>query len=137
MKVQVTTFTADGATNTTTTVTAKQYAFPKKGNQAANYELQVNGEVKASALAQVATTGGGKYPCYTYFKHDGKSWYLPKECGALPGGSMIEVIAEEPKPVPAKPEAELTAVQTQIAKEEAEAEAAEPVQSKKQRRKAA
>jgi len=73
------------------TVKALTYTFPKKGNAAADYKLTVN-----DVATEVAQTGGGKYPRYTYFKHNGTSYYLPKD--VLPvSGSNIAIIAEEAK----------------------------------------
>ena len=81
-----------------TTVKALTYTFPKKGNAPAGYTLTVGGKP-----TDTAQTGGGKYPQYTYFKHEGTSYYLPKNI--IPDtGTDISIIPPEPKPVKA-PEA--------------------------------
>lgn len=98
MQVLVTTFNADQSANTTE-AKALTYTFPKKGNAPEGYTLVVN-DLES---ADVATTGGGKYPAYTYFKYNGTSYYLPKSVGALPKGSRITVIAEAPKAPKATP----------------------------------
>jgi len=78
-----------------TTVKALTYTFPKKGNAPAGYTLTVGGK-----LTDTAQTGGGKYPQYTYFKHEGASYYLPKN--VIPDTSTdIVIIPPEPKAVAA------------------------------------
>lgn len=89
----------------TTVAKALTYAFPKKGNAPITQKFTVNGKE-----AETAQTGGGKYPTYIYFKHEGASYYLPKN--VTPDNlSNIEVIAEVPKatPVAPAPEAAVTA----------------------------
>jgi hypothetical protein len=78
-----------------TTVKALTYAFPKKGNAPVTQKFTVNGKE-----ADTAQTGGGKYPTYIYFKHEGASYYLPKN--QTPDNlSDIVTIAEAPKAAPA------------------------------------
>ena len=100
--MNVTFTTAEG---TVTTVKALRYAFPKKGNAPEGFHLIIGGE-----KVQAATTGGGKYPKYTYFLHDGKSYYLPKNVNPESGTTLAieqpapeaapEVAAEQPAPAP-------------------------------------
>lgn len=102
MKVQVTTESGSQI------VSALLYAFPKKGNAPADYNLTVNGEA-----AKTAQTGGGKYPRYVYVMIGGVSHYLPKNIIPVSGSNITTVKeeakakpAEEPKPaVKAEPEA--------------------------------
>jgi hypothetical protein len=76
------------------TVKALTYTFPTKGNAPADYKLTVNRQE-----AETRQTGGGKYPRYTYFKHEGASYYLPKNI--IPDtGTDIVVIPPEPKAAP-------------------------------------
>lgn len=101
MKVQVTTYNTDGSINSTTEFKALTYQFPKRGNAADDFYLVVDGANRYGNLQEVATTGGGKYPAYTYFKYNGTSYYLPKSAGALAKGSKLDIIVEAPKPAPA------------------------------------
>ena len=91
-----------------TTVVAKPYAFPKAPKVNKDYTLTLNGKP-----AELAQTGGGKYPTYVYFKHEGKSMYLPANCTPDSGSELKIVVAPKPEvktePVKAevKPEAEV------------------------------
>jgi hypothetical protein len=78
-----------------TTVKSLKYAFPKKGNAEEGFHLIIDGE-----KVQAATTGGGKYPKYTYFIHDGVSYYLPKNVNPDNGTTLtIEAPTEKPAEV--------------------------------------
>lgn len=83
MLVRVTT-----TTGSTFNANLRRYAFPKKGNAPEGYTLL--GADGAGLTA--ATTGGGRYPTYTYVMLDGVSWYFPKESGAVPSGSTVVVV---------------------------------------------
>jgi hypothetical protein len=79
-----------------TTVKALKYTFPKKGNAEEGFHLLIGGE-----KVQAATTGGGKYPKYTYFIHDGVSYYLPKNINPDSGTTIaIEAPTEKPAEAP-------------------------------------
>ena len=67
--------------------------FPKKGNAPEGYNLKLNGEI-----AETAMTGGGKYPKYVYFKHEGRIYHL--QPGVVPdaGTDIIPISGEEVKP---------------------------------------
>jgi hypothetical protein len=82
------------------TYTATLYTFPRKGNAPAGYYLLVDG-----VAVDAAMTGGGKYPRYTYFKHNGKSYYLPKDVVLLAGAEVTtdapRAVLEYARPAPA------------------------------------
>jgi len=72
------------STGQTETHKALRYAFPKKGNAAEGFHfLNTDGE-----KLQAVTTGGGKYPKYTYFIHNGHSYYLPKNVNPESGTTL-------------------------------------------------
>lgn len=97
MKVSVITAVATDTTpEVVATVSALLYAFPKKGNAPADYTLTLNHEA-----TKVAMTGGGKYPQYVYLMINGVSHYLPKNVIPVSGTDVL-IIADAPKPVPAK-----------------------------------
>lgn len=73
------------------TFKALPYAMPAKGNAPEGWFITVDGEPTECRM-----TGGGKFPRYTYFTHNGKSYYLPKGI-TLEAGGNIEVVAEAPK----------------------------------------
>lgn len=83
------------STGTTETHKALRYAFPKKGNAPEGFHLfNAQGDVKL----QAATTGGGKYPKYTYFIVDGVSYYLPKNVNPENGTTLHFTVPEVAKP---------------------------------------
>ena len=77
-------------------VSARVYAFPKKGNAPADYNLKLGDEP-----AKVAMTGGGKYPKYVYLMINGVSHYLPKDVVPLTGS--LVVVEVEPVAAPTEP----------------------------------
>jgi len=89
--------TFTNAAGVVTTVKALKYAFPKKGNAEEGFHLVIGGE-----KVQSATTGGGKYPKYTYFIHDGVSYYLPKNVNP-DSGTTLAIEAPTEKPAEAAP----------------------------------
>ncbi len=72
--------------------------MPKVANTPSGYTLKVNGtEMKAP---EVATTGGGAFPSYTYLLLNGTPrWFA----GVFASGTAVEVVDPTPKPVEAAP----------------------------------
>lgn len=67
---------------------AQPYQMPAKGNAPEGWFITVDGEPTECRM-----TGGGKFPRYTYFTHNGKSYYLPKNI-TLDAGGNVEVVAD-------------------------------------------
>ena len=79
-----------------TVVSALTYQFPKTPKVSKVGEVDYNLKDESGKSLALAQTGGGKFPTYVYFKHEGVSHYLPKN--VTPDlGSTISVVKEEPK----------------------------------------
>lgn len=90
---------------------ALPYPMPAKGNAPEGWFITVDGEPTECRM-----TGGGKSPRYTYFAHQGKSYYLPKNITLDAGGNVeatmkavIEYATPAPTPEVAAPAPEVTA----------------------------
>jgi hypothetical protein len=86
-----------------TVVSALTYQFPKSPKVLKVGEVDYNLKGEDGKALTLAQTGGGKFPTYVYFKHEGVSHYLPKN--VTPDlGSVITVVPEAAKPEVVKKE---------------------------------